>query len=194
MRNRQAQRQRGKVSFPRKRAAGMSPRSYQALLDRCQLWDLVCMRTPQVEIAQIMRKDAAWVSRTIREIQADFATVHATPNESATIRENIARWESLFAEALRNLRNSSGYSRISALRVAAEIHRQKAEYQISVGWVANRRYGDVERQPTISELAADYSQADLEDLFITVGDSFKKRRMKAADAKEIPALPLAATT
>lgn len=148
------------------------------------------MRTPQVEIAQIMGKDAAWVSRTIREIQADFATVHATPNESAIIRENLARWESLLADALRNLQNSTGYARISALRVAAEIHRQKAEYQISVGWVANRRYGDVgPRKPTLDELADEISQEDLEDITLTLADSIRERRMKVVDAKTIPALP-----
>jgi hypothetical protein len=66
---------------PCNRGSALSPRAYQARLDRGQLWDLVCMRTPQTEIAQIMGKDPAWVSRTIKEIQADFSTVHVTPNE-----------------------------------------------------------------------------------------------------------------
>src|SRR4051812_10789641 len=103
----------------RKGNAQLSPRAYQALLDRRKLWDLVCMQTPQVQIAQMMGKDPAWVSRTIQEIQADFTTVHATPNESAIIRANIARWESLLAEALKNIHTSAGFARISALRAAA---------------------------------------------------------------------------
>src|SRR2546423_1502540 len=130
------------VTVPRNR--GLSPRAYQALLDRGQLWDLVCMRTPQEQIAHIMGKDPAWVSRAIKQIQTDFSTVHATPNESSVIRENLARWASLYSEALRNLKNSVGYSRISALRAAAEIQRHKAEYEVTVGWVANRRYGNAE--------------------------------------------------
>src|SRR5258705_13973249 len=99
MRNRQAERQRGNPTFPRKQVAGMSPRAYQALLDRCELWDLVCRRTPQAEIAQIMGKDPAWVSRTVKQIQADFSTVQATPNESGIIQENLVRWETIYADA-----------------------------------------------------------------------------------------------
>ena len=172
--------------------AGLSARAYQALLDRRKLWDLVCMQTPQVQIAQIMGKDPAWVSRTIQEIQADFATVHATPNESGIIRENIARWESLFAEALRNLYNSAGFPRISALRAAAEIHRHKAEYEVTVGWVANRRYGEeAHRGPTIAELRDEISEEDLKAVFLTVADNI--REQEAKEAKEIPALPDAAT-
>src|SRR5438046_1609184 len=93
----------------RNRLAMLSQRAYQALLDRSQLWELVCMRTPQVQIAEIMGKDPAWVSRAVQEIQADFSTVHATPNESGIIRANLAQWESLFAEALRNLHDSAGF-------------------------------------------------------------------------------------
>ncbi len=179
-----------KAQRKRKGRAGLSPRAYQALLDRRELWNLVCMRTPQVQIAQIMRKDRAWVSRTLQEIQADFSTVHATPNESGIIRENIAQWESLFAEALRNLYHSTGFPRISALRAAAEIHRHKAEYEVTVGWVANRRYGDTEpRKPMMEELRDEISREDLEAVFVTVGDSIKQRKMKEAKAKAIPALP-----
>src|SRR5438552_14114318 len=110
MRTRIQPQERRVAMVPRNR--GLSPRAYQALLDRGQLWDLVCMRTPQEEIAQIMGKDPAWVSRTIKQIQADFSTVHATPHENAMIRENFAVWESLYSEALRNLHNSTGYPRI----------------------------------------------------------------------------------
>lgn len=182
------------ATIPRNR--GLSPRAYQALLDRGQLWDLVCMRTPQDQIAHIMGKDPAWVSRTIRQIQADFSTVHATPHENAMIRENLAVWESLYSEALRNVHNSAGYPRISALRGAAEIHRQKAEYQVTVGWVANRRYGDTEpRKPTMEELADEFAPGDLDAIVLTIADNIRERQRKEVErkTKAVPALPPPAT-
>lgn len=179
----------------RKGQAGLSPRAYQALLDRRKLWQLVCMETPQVQIAQMMGKDPAWVSRTVQEIKADFSTVHATPNESSIIRENLAQWESLLAEALRNVHNSTGYSRISALRAAAEIHRQKAEYEISVGWVVNRRYGNAEPwKPTMGNLAVEFAPGDLEAIFLTVSDDIRQRQAKEAKVKEIAAFPEVTTS
>ncbi|HEY7001946.1 MAG TPA: hypothetical protein VH330_09400 [Candidatus Udaeobacter sp.] len=155
------------------------------------MWELVCMQTPQVQIAQTMGKDPAWVSRTIQEIQADFAKVRATPNESGIIRENIAKWESLLAEALRNLHNSNGFARISALRAAAEIHRHKAEYEVTVGWVANRRYGNAAEpwKPTMEDLAAEFAPGDLEAIVLTMSDHIREKQAKQAKAKEIPALP-----
>ena len=97
-----------------------------------------------------MGKDPAWLSRTIRELQADFATVHATPNESGIIRENLARWESLLAEALRNLHNSTCSALVSALRLAAEIQLLSSDYHIIVVLVGNSRYRDAgPRQATL---------------------------------------------
>jgi len=195
MRNRQAQRQREKVTFQRQRRAALSPRAYQARLDLCRLWDLVCMQKSQTEITQIMDKDPAWVSRSIKRIQSDFSILYGTPTEGEIIRENLARLESLYAEALNTVHSSDGYSRISALRVTAEIVRQQAEYQVTVGWVANRRSdNNGARGPTWEQVSESISMEDLETITLTMADSIRERRMKAADAKEIPALPLAAET
>jgi hypothetical protein len=95
---------------------------------------------------------------------------------------------------MKNVHNSVGYARISALRAAAEIHRHKAEYEVTVGWVANRRYGQAEpRKPTMEELADEISKEDLEAVILINADSIRQRRMKAAAAKEFPALPQPAT-
>ncbi len=124
-----------------------------------------------------------------RRIQSDFSTVHATPNENGIIRENLARWESLCSEALRIVSASAGFSRISAVRAAAEILRQKAEYQVTVGWVANRRSDkDAAGRPTWVQLRDEISREDLESVIVTVADSIKDRKMKVADVKTIPAL------
>jgi hypothetical protein len=178
--------------LPWEKKAGLSPRAYEARLDLCRLWDLVCRQKSQTEIAHIMGKDPAWVSRSIKRIQSDFSTVYGTPTEEEIIMDNLARIESLYSEALNTLHSSNGYSRISALRVTAEIVRQKSEYELTVGWVANRRYGkESPSAPTMEELRDEISMQDLEAVFVTVGDSIKRRRMKAANARTIPALPAA---
>jgi hypothetical protein len=45
----------------------------------------------------------------------------------------------------------------------------------------------------MEELSSELLQEDLEDITLTIADSIRERRMKAADAKETPALPLAAS-
>jgi hypothetical protein len=150
--------------------------------------DLVCRRTPQAKIAQIMGKDPAWVSRTVKQIQADFSTVQATPNESGIIRENLVRWETIYADARRVAAVSEGFARISALRVCAEVLRNKAEYEVTVGWVANRRADkNGARGPTWEEVNESISYEDLKDLFITVGKRFEQD-------KKVLALPQPADT
>jgi hypothetical protein len=189
MRRTKAQPQ-GKIvaMFPRKRRAGLSPRAYQKRLDLSRLWDLVCMQKSQAEIAQIMDKDPAWVSRSIKKIQADFSTVHATPAEGGIIRENLARWETLYSEARRIAAVSDGFKRISALRLCAEVLRQKAEYEVTVGWVANRRNGkEAHRGPTIEELRNEISDEDLDAVFLIIAKTIERKQ--AANAKQIPALP-----
>src|SRR4051812_25468310 len=77
------------------RTGGLSPRAYQARLDLCRLWDLVCMNKSQADIVQLMGKDRAWVSRSIKRIQADFSILYGTPEENRLVRENLARLQSL---------------------------------------------------------------------------------------------------
>jgi len=181
----------------RNRRAGLTPRAYQALLDRRRLWDLVCMQTPQSEIALAMGKDPAWVSRTIRQIQADLSTVHALPNEAGIIQENVARWEVLLAEARRLATASEGFKRISALRVCAELLRQKAEYEVTVGLVKKapndlRLQGNVgltasQRPIDLDKIRGEISDEDLDAIWLTVADDIRERRAKEAKAKALPA-------
>ena len=92
------------------------------------------MRKSQVEIAHEMGKDAGWVSRSVKRLQADFSTQFATPGEALLIAETLARFESLYAEAMKTAFASAGHARISALRLATEIARQQADYQVTVGY------------------------------------------------------------
>ena len=86
-------------------------------------------------MAAELGKDPAWVSRSVREIQADFATVFSSPEESRLVSENLARFESLYAVALNTAFASTGYARTGALRLAAEVLRQKTAYELSLGYV-----------------------------------------------------------
>jgi uncharacterized coiled-coil DUF342 family protein len=166
----------------RSRVLGLSPREYQARLDLCRLRDLVCMNKSQTEIAAEMGKDAAWVSRSIRRIQEDFSTLYGTPDENRLVRENIANLENLYAEARKTAHESDGFKRISALRLAAEIQRQLNEYEVTVGWVANRRVNNmaVGRAPTMEELRDEISAEDLDAVILDVAESIREKQAKAA--------------
>lgn len=171
------QREKTLATFPRQRRAGLSPRAYQARRDLCRLWNLVHMQKSQAEIAQEMGKDTAWVSRSIKRIHSDFSILYATPDENQMIHENLARLESLYAEALRILSTSTGHSRISACRLVAEIVRQQAEYQVTVGWVANRRHGEeARRAPTMEELRDEISDQDLDAIVLRIADDIKEQK------------------
>jgi hypothetical protein len=153
------------------------------------------MQKSQTEIAHIMGKDPAWVSRNIKRIQSDFSILYATPDENRLICENLARLESLYAETLRTAFASTGHTRFYGLRIAANILHQLAQYQITVGYVANRR-SDTEksRRPTMEELADEISDEDLDAIWLTIADDIREQQMKLADAKTLPALPQPAKT
>jgi len=144
---------------------GLSPRAYQARLDLCRLWDLVCMNKSQADIVQLMGKDRAWVSRSIKRIQADFSILYGTPEENRLVRENLARLQSLYAEARKTAFSTVGHSRVAALRLAAELVHQQSQYEITVGYVANRRTPTEANGPTMEQLRDEISDQDLEMLF-----------------------------
>jgi hypothetical protein len=137
------------------------------------------MNKSQTEIASEMGKDAAWVSRSIRRIQQDFSTLYGTPDENRLVRENIARLQNLYAAALKVAFSSEGFKRISALRLAAEIQRQLNEYQVTVGWVANRRIDNMAiGTPTMDDLRDEICDADLDAIMLEVADSIRDKKSK----------------
>lgn len=168
---------------PHKKVAGLSPRAYQARLDLCRLWDLVCMNKPQAEIAETMGKDPAWVSRSVKRIQADFSLLYGTPDEERLVRENLARLQSIYAEALKIASTSEGYSRVAALRLAAEIVHQQAKYEITVGYVANRRDPSEANAPTMEELRGEITDTDLDAILGTIMEEKGWRRPALAAAE-----------
>jgi len=123
----------------RRERRSMSPREYEARVDLCRLWDLMQMRLPSVEIGRRMSKDPAWVCRSIQKIESDFTTLFPRPNEERTIATNIATLESLHARLLREAEDLEGSAKVAALRAAAEVWRQKCDYEIRTGQVAERQ-------------------------------------------------------
>ena len=125
-------------------------------------------------MAAELGKDPAWVSRSVREIQADFATVFSSPEESRLVSENLARFESLYAVALNTAFASTGYARTGALRLAAEVLRQKTAYELSLGYVKARQGRELgvpacPRCATLDDILAGFEPGALEAIAGEVG-------------------------
>lgn len=118
---------------PRQRPQGLTPRSYQAKVDLCRLWDLMNQGRSQAEIARMMRKDPAWVSRSIQTIQSDFSTVFQRPAEKAITDDHLARIESLFSKAMRIAEDGEGMAQAAAVRTAASLLRDRMQFLQFVG-------------------------------------------------------------
>lgn len=120
---------------PGRRPRGLTPRSYQAKVDLCRLWDLMNQGRSQADIARLMRKDPAWVSRSIRVIQDDFSTVYQRPAEKELANDHLARIESLYSKAMRIAEDGEGMAQAAAVRTAAAILRDKMQFLQFVGLV-----------------------------------------------------------
>ena len=118
---------------PRQRPRTLSPREYSARLDLCRLWDLMCERKRPAEIAQLMCKDPAWVSRSIQRIHEDFSTVYTNERQREIVAKNLSHFESLYAKALTLSSQGSCRERTAALKTALDVLRAKAEYEVTVG-------------------------------------------------------------
>lgn len=120
---------------PRQRPS-MSPREYQARLDLLHVQDCIWARMKPAEIARKLGKDKAWVSRAIQRLETERATEYRSPRESELIGDNVRQLESLLSSALAVAqREKEAKTQLSAIRTAADLLRQKADYEISVGFV-----------------------------------------------------------
>jgi hypothetical protein len=114
------------------------------------------------EIARKLGKDKAWVSRTIARLETEQATDYRSPKEAELVGENLRQLESLLASALAAAqREKDGKTHLAALRTAADLLRQKTEYEITVGHIQRReKREDVEK----SEVATEFYEGIQEDL------------------------------
>ena len=114
----------------------MSPREYQARLDLLRVQDCLWARMKPAEIARKLGKDKAWVSRAIQRLETERATEYRSPREAELIGDNVRQLESLLSSALAVAqREKDAKTHLAAIRTAADLLRQKADYEISVGFV-----------------------------------------------------------
>ncbi len=142
----------------------------------------------QSEIAQEMQKDRAWVSRSLKEINADFSKAFTTPDESRLIEEKLVKLHTLYAEAMNTAFTSSGHIRIGALRLAAEIAQQETTFHLSVGLIRKApsdvrvagMIGVAENQPDLELLREEFQDGDLDQILLELADSIRERQSDAA--------------
>lgn len=146
---------------PRKRPS-MSPREYQAWLDRLNVQDCLWARMKPSEIARHLGKDKAWVSRTIQRLEKERETVYRSPKAAELIEENMGQLDSLLARAYAAMRrDSTAKGQLSAIRTAADVLRQKAEYQMAVGLVQRRERAENGGEESQDEALMEYVQEHL---------------------------------
>lgn len=134
----------------------MSPREYQARLDLLRVQDCVWARMKPAEIARKLGKDKAWVSRAIQKLETERASAYRSAEERDLIGENLRQLDSLLAKALAAAHGGKdAKTQLAALRTAADVLRQKADYEMAVGLVQGHRErgsggtgGFVERERT----------------------------------------------
>jgi DNA-binding MarR family transcriptional regulator len=124
----------GLATITRTQRPSQSPRDYQARLDRLRVKDYVAARMSVTEIARRMRKDKAWVSRTIRQLREENQGFIETTEGRKLVEENLADFESLVARARAEVeRAPTPIAAIAALRVAGNLLQQKANYELVTG-------------------------------------------------------------
>lgn len=128
---------------PNQRPRGLSPRAYQARVDLCRLWDLMMQGSSAAEIARMMGKDPAWVSRSIKKIKGDFSTVYERPTEKEMVNDHLARLETLYGKAMKAVEDGEGMAKVAAIRTVNSILRDKSQFLQFVGLI----YRNQEDQP-----------------------------------------------
>ena len=118
---------------PNRRPQALSPRAYQTRLDLCHLWDLMSQGKRPSEIAQMMGKDPAWVSRSIKKVQLDFSTVFQKPDERRVIQEQLAKLDALYSRAVSAAESSDGMKQLLAIRTATTILRERFNFMQFTG-------------------------------------------------------------
>lgn len=117
----------------------MSPREYQARIDLLRVQDYLWARMKPADIARKLGKDKAWVTRAIQKLESERATAYRSPEERQLISENVRQLESLLAKALAISHGGSDVkTQLAAIRTAADVIRQKSEYEMVVGFVQRR--------------------------------------------------------
>ena len=91
-------------------------------------------RMKPADIARKMKKDKAWVSRTIKKLQDAPPPIPPTGQE--IIAEELAQLDSLIVRTRQLFENAKdAKTQLAAIRLTADLQKQKSEYQQAVGLV-----------------------------------------------------------
>lgn len=120
---------------PNRRPQALSPRAYQARLDLCRVYDFLIQRKRPSEIAELMGKDRAWVSRAIKKVQQDLSPMFETPTEKRAIQEQLAQFELLNSKALRLAASTDETKQLLAIRLAATVMAERQKFLQYIGLV-----------------------------------------------------------
>ena len=117
---------------PQKRRT-LSLRAVNARRDLLKVHDLILLGKKQCEIAAMLGKDAAWVSRTVRSIHQDPALIYSAPDTQSAVSEQLAGHEALIRMAMEHAGKSDGGNKTAALRLVADMHQRRGEFLEKVG-------------------------------------------------------------
>ena len=84
-----------------------------------------------------MGKDAAWVSRSVKKLEADTSLAFHSPKQTEMTDEHLARLERLYSKALAMIEDSEGMAQVAAIRTAGTLLREKMQFLQFVGLVTN---------------------------------------------------------
>lgn len=114
----------------------LSPREYQTRTELCRVWDLMQQGVRPSDIASIMGKDPARVSRLISRVQEDFHTIFPKPSEDDAICEHLALLNVSLKKAMRAAEEETGMARIGAMKTAAALLRDRCAFMQFTGRIS----------------------------------------------------------
>lgn len=112
---------------------GITQREYQAREDLLELHALLDSGLKPAQIARIMGKDPAWVSRSTRRLREDPALAFRSPVEGEIILQSLMRQETIYRQAMRGASECEGSAKASLLKVATSVTKQTIDYSFRVG-------------------------------------------------------------
>lgn len=126
-----------------RRRCGLSIREADSRRDLLELHTLLDGGLRQAEVARVMGKDPAWVSRSIRRLRESPEIAFRKPCEAELVARHHEQLEALYALAMRTVTADPDKVNIYAIRIAGHLRRQILDFEIRVGMVETRTRTDM---------------------------------------------------
>jgi len=143
----------------------------------------------------VMVKDRGWVSRSVKEIKNALGKPFSTPDEAMLIAESELRSKELFAASMKLVKKASSDSAcLRAIRQAASVARQAADFQVAVGIVQKAPHtmcfagmiGAVPPQPSYEYPQGEVDREELDKRLLAMADAFREQqRLEALNASSV---------